>query len=246
MWTFVAVAVVVVIVLVILFGSNWRMRPGVSYTQGVNASTNAQGNFRDLGDANDPQACQNACDGSNWCNAYTWTQGADGLNTCTGIKNLQTAKLTTGGNYTSGERITGYGAKLMHNFGMESAGSSAAKEGFGKGVTAPNTMPELFLTSNAPKTGLELFGNSKSTVMPPPNVLPELFSPQRAPMTGMELFSPQRAPQTGMELFSPQRAPMTGMELFTNQNPGFGSRLAPYMRPSTIPTSTQMPDTPYA
>ena len=232
MWKFVAVAIVVVILLVVLFGSNWRMRPGVSYTQGINASTSAQGNFRDLGDADGPLACQNACDGADWCNAYTWTQGTDGLNTCTGVKNLGAAKVTTGGNYTSGDRVTGYGAKLMHNFGMESAGS-APKEDFGKGVQAPNTMPELFLASGAPKTGLELFANSKSTLMQAPDTLPELFSPQRAPQTGLELFSPQRAPQTGLELF-------------TNQNPGFGSRLAPYMRPSTIPTSTQLPDTLYA
>ena len=155
MWQWIALAVVAVIILVLVFGSNWRVRPGVSYTQGVNVTGLSQGNFRDLGTAADPSSCQKLCGDSDWCRAYTWTENSATDRTCIGIKNPQTANVTVGGNYTSGERLNGFGPKLMHMFGMEGAGE-VKKDPF-EGARAPKTGIELFQAASAPQTGLELF-----------------------------------------------------------------------------------------
>ena len=224
MWTYLAVAVVVIILLVLVYGSNWKTYPGTSYTRGAK-STN-QGNFRDLGSANTAEECQALCADGDWCNAYTFTNESDVDKSCVGIKNLESISPTTGGAYTSGQRITGYGPKLMHNFGMGDAG---AKEKFSN-VRAPATGLELFSNVRAPATGLELFSNV------------------RAPATGIELYR-TGAPRTRIELFDAQNndkraamaAPQTRIELFGVQQPGKGTFYSQYMYPKSMPFSTQLP-----
>jgi hypothetical protein len=202
MWQWIALAVVVVIILILVYGNRpaWRSNPGVSYTQGVKIGTTSQGNFQDLGGAGDPMACQKLCGDSDWCNAYTWTKDPAGDHSCMGVKNLSTAKITVGGNYTSGSRVSGFGAKLMHNLGMESAGavgSGGAKEGFSAPQAPQTNRYELFSAPQAPRTQWELF----SAPQAPQTNKYELFSAPQAPRTQWELFSAPPAPRTQWELF---------------------------------------------
>lgn len=208
----IAIAIVAIIVLVLVFGASWKTRPGVSYVVGVTPTTS--GNFRNLGGAKDPAACQALCADKPWCNAYTWTQTEVGDNTCTGVADASSAISTLGGNYTSGNKLTTYSAKLMHNFGMESAGngdSSLASETYS--VRAPSTAK------------VELFGNVRAPSTTPVELM-TVRAPRATPVELMTVRAPRATPVELMTVRAPSTAPV---ELFRVGQPGAGTVWANYM-----------------